>query len=338
MAPGVLWRGALVVFAVLVPVLATLVLVPDWLHPPLDDEALRGVADAEKRIQLRQAQGQLQNTVRSTLLQAVAGLLVLVGAAATWRQVQVAREGQLTERFTRAIDQLGSDNADVRVGGVYALERIARNSPADRDTVRFVLGAFVRNHVPREAGARGPDDGPGERLPWLQQRLPDVQAIMQVLSRRSPSPTGGRRLVLSHVDLRSLLLDPGSVLAGSVLRHTDLSRARLSGVDLRRVDLTGADLRLANLREADLRDAVLRRAALAGANLTGADLTGTDLAGADLAGADLTGANLSGADLTGAKLTGADLRDAALERTRLTGAVSDGTTRWPADRRPPDHV
>ncbi|GAA1260738.1 pentapeptide repeat-containing protein [Saccharothrix xinjiangensis] len=305
MGAGALWRGAVVVLAFLVLVLGVLVLVPGWLHPPLDQEALRGVADAEKRIQLQQAQDQLRNATRSTLLQAVAGLLVLAGAAATWRQVQVAREGQITERFTRAVDQIGSDNVDVRVGGVYALERIARNSPADRDTVQFVLGAFVRNHVPRDAGERGPGDGPGERQPWLQQRLPDVQAVMQVLSRRPGSPTGARRLVLSHVDLRSLLLDPGSRLSDSVFRHVDLSRAWLAGTDLRRTDLTGADLRLANLRDADLRDAVLRRSALGQADLAGADLSGADL-------------------------RGADLRDAVLERTRLRGAVADDATRWPA--------
>lgn len=310
MTAGAWWRGAAVVLAFLALVLGALVLVPDWLHPPLDHEALKGVADAEKRIQLQQAQDQVRNTLRSTLLQAVAGLLVLAGAVATWRQVLLAREGQITERFTRAVDQIGSDNVDVRVGGVYALERIARNSPADRDTVQFVLGAFVRNHAPRETGAHEtgahePGDGPGERQPWMQLRRPDVQAVMQVLSRRPESPTGTRRLVLSHVDLRSLLLDPGARLSDSVFRHTDLSRARLAGVDLRRTDLTGTDLRLAHLRDADLRDAVLR--------------------GTLLGRADLTGADLSGADLRGA-----DLRDAVLEGTRLVGAVADGATRWPA--------
>jgi hypothetical protein len=34
------------------------------------------------------------------------GLLLLVGATATWRQLRLSREGQITERFTKAIDQL----------------------------------------------------------------------------------------------------------------------------------------------------------------------------------------------------------------------------------------
>jgi hypothetical protein len=79
---------------------------------------------------------------------AVAGLLVIAAAAATWWQVHVAREGQMTDRLSRAVDQLGSDNADVCIGGVVALERLAKNSRTDRTSVQFLLGAFVRNHVP----------------------------------------------------------------------------------------------------------------------------------------------------------------------------------------------
>src|ERR687892_1526890 len=55
-----------------------------------------------------------QNDVRQVLLQAVAGLVVVAGLVATWANVQIARSrrdleerGQVTERFTRAVDQLG---------------------------------------------------------------------------------------------------------------------------------------------------------------------------------------------------------------------------------------
>jgi hypothetical protein len=73
-----------------------------------------------------------QKEVRTTLLQGLGGAALLVGAYVTYRQLQTSREGQITERFTRAIDQLGSEHLDVRLGGLYALERIARDSPADR--------------------------------------------------------------------------------------------------------------------------------------------------------------------------------------------------------------
>jgi hypothetical protein len=63
----------------------------------------------------------------------------------------------VTDRYTKAIEQLGSDKLDVRIGGIYALERVARDSAKDHPTVIEVLKAFIREHSherwpPRSAG------------------------------------------------------------------------------------------------------------------------------------------------------------------------------------------
>ena len=50
------------------------------------------------------------NAIRSALMQGLAGLVVLAGAVFTWRQLQVSRQGQVTDRYTRAIEQLGKDS------------------------------------------------------------------------------------------------------------------------------------------------------------------------------------------------------------------------------------
>ena len=86
--------------------------------------------------------------------QILAGTALLSGLYFTWRTLQVNREGQITERFTRAIDQLGATDEgknkklELRLGGIYALERIAQdslameNSPGrDYSTVMEVLSA-----------------------------------------------------------------------------------------------------------------------------------------------------------------------------------------------------
>jgi hypothetical protein len=90
------------------------------------------VASAQERVILQQAQAQaqLQNSIRATLLQGLAGLLVVAGAVATWRHVQISREGQITDRLSHAIDQVGDDKVDIRVGGIYALERLAKDGMA----------------------------------------------------------------------------------------------------------------------------------------------------------------------------------------------------------------
>jgi hypothetical protein len=62
------------------------------------------------------------------------------------RTFELTEQGQVTDRFTKAIEQLGSDKADVRIGGIYALERIARDSAKDHPTVMEVLTTFIREH------------------------------------------------------------------------------------------------------------------------------------------------------------------------------------------------
>jgi len=311
---------------------------PRLLYPPLSPEELAGVADADRRVELQQAQSQLQSDTRQLLLQGLGGLLLVAGVVATWRQVQVSREGQITERFTRAIDHLGSDTADVRLGGIYAMERIAKNSLMDRATITEILVAFVHGHASWPAGApRSPEPHPtptvDRQLHWLRDRAPDVQAAMSVLSRR-PRARDEERVDLGTVDLRRSRLTRAK-LSGIRLRHSNLADAWMRQIDLEGSDLEDTDLRLANLNEARLAGASLRHAYLDeadvhGAHLTAADLSEASLRKADLRGADLRRSRLRGADLRGADLRGADLRGAQLEHADLSGVRSDQATVWPA--------
>jgi hypothetical protein len=280
-----------------------------------------------------------QNDVRATLLQGLGGLAVLIGVYLTWQQLQhnirssreqhaLDQQGQITERFTRAIDQLGSSEVDVRIGGIYALERIARNSPPDRAAIATVLAAYVRNHSPwpphgrtslptisrrfRERMKAEPE--PLHQTP-LRARAADVQAAMTVLGRRSPA-TGEERLELSNVDLRVADLSRtdlsnvhlwwsnlrGAFLNDTRLVRTDFWRSDLWRVELRRADLQGArfiraNLERAQLWEAKLAGAVLHHVGLREAELQHADLREVDLRWADLRGASLEDAMLDGADL-----------------------------------------
>ena len=303
--------AALAVVAVL---LGVVLVGPRLLYPPLSDRELdrQGVTGGKDRIELKREQGQLQNDARATLLQALAGGALLLGAYFTWRQVQTGRQqvhlaeqGQITERFTRAIDQLGSDHLDVRLSGIYALERIARDSPGDRATIAEVLTAYIRGHAPWPPRLEGqpPVEAAIETVAFLRLRAPDVQAALTVLGRgrfADPDPEAPQ-LDLSDTDLRR-----------AYLSRADLRRARLYSADLRRArfddtDLRGATLTRANLQEAHLLDANLRDADLHHADLKGADLTGANLEGADLRHASLQGTKLDGVDLRGVRLDGADL-------------------------------
>src|SRR5215208_2262451 len=245
------------------------------------------------------------------LAQILGGTALLSGLYFTWRTLQVNREGQITERFTRAIDQLGDtdDEGDprpeIRIGGIYALERIVRDSPErDYGTVMAVLTAYVRKNAPspfkesatataapneksaqreqRESSEQ--DKGAEQDVPYFLQEPPaDIRAIVDIIKRREKDPVEKNR-VLKEYRVR---LD---------LRRTDLERADLEGADLE-----GAFLGAAYLKGAYLKGGYLKGADLYRANLHGADLRGASLEGAYLREADLRGADLRGADLRGAE-------------------------------------
>jgi len=55
-----------------------------------------------------------------------------------------ANERRVTELYTKAADQLGSDKAPVRLAGLYALERLAQDNPSHRQTIVNLICAYLR--------------------------------------------------------------------------------------------------------------------------------------------------------------------------------------------------
>ncbi len=282
------------------------------------------------------------NDVRTTLLQVVGGLVVLFGAYATWRQLRVSQdglratqEGYVTDRFTRAVEQLGSDNLDVRIGGLHALWRIAEQSARDREAIISIQAAYLRTHLP------WPPAGPGapaadvhiNDIAPLETRAADTQVALTALGvlcrHREQSWVN-----LSITDLRRADCD------GLWFPEVNFDRARMEAAGLYHANLTQASLVSVNLRHADLTTAILRRARCVLADLRAAKLVETDLRDADFTEADLREANLRKADAHGAvfhradlgmaDLRGADLSTAHLSDARLTGALASEFTRWPA--------
>jgi hypothetical protein len=273
--------------------------------------------------------------------QILGGTALLSGLYFTWRTLQVNREGQITERFTRAIDQLGmvDDQGkrlfEIRIGGIYALERIARESEEDHWPVMEILTAYVRQHAP----ARPEEDQQGEEDPSVQKftrtsvtlgaaeedsgevietsevtaLAPDIQAIMTVLRRRTRS--------FGHGEPEPL----------------DLQETNLAGASLWRADFKGAWLVVANLSKANLMEADLDFADLSGAGLRNADLSEANLPGANLSEASLTRANLTRANLSQAYLAGTNLLGVQLTQAQLEETIGDENTQLPSDLKPPAH-
>ena len=286
--------------------------------------------------------------VRVALLILVLGAMAGAVALYLWRasardRMAETRDRELTERFMRAVDQLGHRALDVRLGGLYSLERLARESRENHPPIIEIVAAYVREHAPWPVRATG--GGPEAR----QRPGTDVQAALTILGRRVLDYDNDAAISLSHTALAGATLTGAhlerALLTGAHLEGADLFKAHLTSADLEEANLRGAGLLLANLNDAVLWSANLEGARLYGANLEGAALKGANLKdagltganlkdaglhGAILSGADLTGANLEGAGLEGANLEGANLQGANVRGAVLLGALYDDATIWPA--------
>ena len=171
--------------------------------------------------------------------------------ALTLRAVGLTEQGQVTDRYSKAIEQLGSDKLDVRLGGIYALERIARDSPRDLPTIMEVLAAFVREHSHEQWPPAKSDGAP----PPKRAIRPDVQAALTVIGRRDATHDT-RPIDLSYAELPEAKLPHDAGLAEAKLSHAVLTGMDLIGQNLSGADLTDANLTGAQLGGVDLTDAV----------------------------------------------------------------------------------
>ena len=335
-----IWLLALAAFGV-----AALILVPPLIAPTLPDP---------------QAHFEVLDRARLTVALVFGGIVGIIGVAVNWRrasalerQVTTAQLGQITERFTRAIDQLGAvgpDNTpapEIRAGGVRSLERIARESGEDFWSILDILSAYLRSQ-----SVTAPPEIDGHDLERFEERAYEIRNRMDVafaidaIGRLWPRD---HERVLTPLNLANVFA-PGIALPATNLRGADLGSANLERADLedtslrdaslRSAHLASADLTAADLEGADLSGAKLRQAKLIGASLRKAELLGarladTDLRAADLRCADLRGARLQRANLEDADLRGTDLRSADLRDTSLVGTTHDESTQWPDGFAPP---
>lgn len=227
-------------------------------------------------------------------------------------QAKTAEQGHITDRFTKAIEQLGSEKMAVRLGAIYALERLSRDSQEDHWTIMEVLTAYVRDNAPWP-----PKRASGNPFVELQARDADVV----VAADEGPEQADGQEKMRPSTDIQASLTVLG--------RRHRWDKAAVRRLDLMRTDLRGADLFLPRLEGARLVRACLDGAKLIGARLDGADLSEAHLDGANLLGthldrADLSMAHLNGAKLIAVHLDGANLLGAHLDRADFMGASLDG--------------
>lgn len=267
--------------------------------------------------------------------------MFVTGLYFTARGFQLTREGHITERYAKAIEQLGNSNADVRIGGIYGLERIARDSKTDRETVVEVLTTFVREHTRS-----------GHQMPAESEVEADVQAAVTVIGRRPYVDTETHRLDFYHSGLNRVNFRSGN-FKGAMFYYSRLDHASFAGANVEEAGLSFCQAEVAAFTRSSARGANFVNAKYVNGWFLAADLTDTDFYGCDLSGSDfgrryaeeghpplppavVTNARFTHAKLKGTNLRGVDLRTVrGLTPDQLKEAVTDDNTllpeHWGAD-------
>lgn len=238
----------------------------------------------------------------------------------TQEQLEQTRRGQITERFTQAIDQLGKSDEhgkkvlETRMGAIYALARIARESKEDHVAIMEILTAYVRQHSPRNEAEDSDESNESESM-HVTHADSDIQAILDVIGQRTQEQVGaevsGRKVNLEGTDLRNSWFYQANV------DNVWFYRADLRGTFFKEAHLTDTSFMEADLREADFgssEDDDLGPAT---------NLIDTDFQDADLEGADFSGVNLE--------------EVIELTQPQIDQAIGDEKTRLPNYLQRPDH-
>lgn len=270
----------------------------------------------------------LENELRTQRIQIItsaaqifAGAALLVGIYFAWANLLTIREGQITDRFIRAIDQLGATKdgkpeREIRLGGIYGLQRIAEESPENYQPIREILNDYIRLNAPWPWTG---DDSARKQLeaavPAVQYPLHptiDVQTALNFIAHPTKYRAGFAFPNLPGVDLRGANFGAadlhGAILNGAHLEGAMIGSAKLEFAQLKGTHLEGASLMYAKMDEvylgfshldgADLRGARLNHAYMWSANLDGAFLNGALLEDTDFDSVSLKGAHIGGTDLS----------------------------------------
>ena len=272
-------------------------------------------------------------------------------ARAAQEQAQIAQETARNTLFAKAIEQLGATreekkttytqtgshdelktapNTEVRLGAIYALEKLARDDLTMHWPIMETLWAYVRENAgkPRplhpdvrttlarrisERTAEGKSKLSTDRNLTSPPSV-DVQAAISVIGRRT-----ARQREYERAQRQNRANGSGDAWRLD-LSNCHLARANFAGLDFSAARFEGSTLHWSNSSLASLEDARLREAHLEAANLSEAKLTGASFVQATLTRASLGGARAEGASFNGAHLEGVSLSGAHLEGADFFGA------------------
>ncbi|MCA8834408.1 MAG: pentapeptide repeat-containing protein [Proteobacteria bacterium] len=183
------------------------------------------------------------------------------------RQADIAEQGLITDRINKAVENLGKSKNDipvieVRIGALYALERIAKDSERDHVQIVEIFCAYIRTNSSN-------DDKKIIKNPLRD----DIQEALTIIGRRETWSKGKSRLEIERIQGMRLNFF-NCYLKEAELYFANLSHANFYKANLQDAWLNGVDLSRARLIDADITDADLTDAKTSGAHAQNGDFSG----------------------------------------------------------------
>jgi uncharacterized protein YjbI with pentapeptide repeats len=289
------------------------------------------------------------------------------------KQSELAEDRNFSDLFTKAVEQLGADkivkrhatdkdgnfaydengvpvmqettepNLEVRLGAIYALQRISRASEKDHIPIMETLCAYIRENAiggePKEFRLiEIPNrDEVSERefrrhilisrrklreeISVVETLRSDIRSALTVIKDRSQTRREYEAAKNYRLDFRRANFQKAD-LTGADFKNANLSHARLEGANLMEVNMIGAELDSANLTGAYLSQAKMDNASFKFVTLDGANMFRAHLGYAKFCHSNIrfcraVGAHMCGANLEGSNLDGSDFSSANMNRVVL---------------------
>ena len=153
-----------------------------------------GLRDADASSEERAWASMRANQVAFSVFQTASSLALVAIAYRMWRDIRAGEDSGLTTQFTQAMEMLSSDRPEVRLGGIYTLEKIAGTSTETHVVIMEILTAFVR------------DRASIDKRKSLAPPEIDIQSALTVVARRNPD-RDTQPLNLSRCNLQGTQLD-----------------------------------------------------------------------------------------------------------------------------------
>ncbi len=241
-------------------------------------------------------------------------------------QNRINERGRITESIGQAITQIGAfngekPNIEVRLGGLYSLQRIMYDSQRDALSIVKILYAYVRENLKRDKDTRDKLKEYNKQNFSRPEEKPfplpeDIVSALNIISQFNKDRKNKFGINAPEVQ--------------SDFTYADFTNYSIRDVDFSYISFSHADFSGSNLVSVIFSNAVLFSVNFSDTQLSVVNFSDTRFLYGKFCEVSLGSGNFSGADLSNLDLSGADLTNARnLTQEQVNQAFGDVNTRLP---------